>query len=334
MKHDIMYENAPKVVVIGGGTGLSILLRGLKRVTPNITAIVTMADDGGGSGVLREDLGMLPPGDIRNCILALSNVEPLMGELLQYRFSEGRLKGQNFGNLLIAAMVGISDSFEEAIRHMNEILAVTGKVVPVTTEDVVLSARLADGSLIQGESEIPYQALKRKSPIKQVFVQPDQAKAFPEALRDIAEADVVILGPGSLFTSIIPNILIREIDEALASTTAKVVYIANIMTQPGETDGFSLRDHMEAFNAHSAHRYIGHVVANNGLVPQEILGKYEKEGSSPILATDEDKAYLESMGITLIEDDFTEVKVGYLRHDAYKVSSRIVSLVERVWKKS
>jgi uncharacterized cofD-like protein len=314
-----------KVVVIGGGTGLSILLRGLKLVAPNITAVVTVADDGGGSGLLREDLGMLPPGDIRNCILALASCESIMAELLQYRFTEGRLKGQNFGNLLIAAMLGISANFEEAIHRIHEILAVTGRVLPVTNEDIHLCATLKNGGTVVGESNIPYEALRCRSSIEKVYLSPNGARAFPRVVDEIMDCDIVLLGPGSLYTSIIPNILVREVDDALAETRAKKVYICNIMTQPGETDGMSVSDHISAFLAHSNHKYIDFVAVNTGSVDSDTLTKYESQGSKSIMLTDDDIEFAKSNGIGIIADDFTEVKMGYLRHDAEKLSRAVVS---------
>ena len=186
----------PKIVAIGGGTGLSTMLRGLKYYTSNITAIVTVADDGGGSGDLREDLGMLPPGDIRNCILALADTEPLMEDLLQYRFKDGRLKNQSFGNLFLAAMDGISSNFEEAVHKMSSVLAVTGKVMPVTLDNLVLKARLKNGSVVEGESNIPQEAIRQNSSIDRIFIEPENARALKEAVDAILDADAVILGPG------------------------------------------------------------------------------------------------------------------------------------------
>ena len=229
-----------KVVAIGGGTGLSTLLRGLKLFARNITAVVTVADDGGSSGMLREDLGILPPGDIRNCILALADVEPVMERLLQYRFKEGSLKGQNLGNLLIAAMTDIANGFESAIREISNVLAVTGKVLPVSLEDIRLVAKLEDGTN-HGESKIPEEQIKRNSPIIEISMDKPYCNALPEVIQAIKDADVIVLGPGSLYTSIIPNIIIREVTQAINQSNAVKVYVCNIMTQPGETTGYSGR---------------------------------------------------------------------------------------------
>ena len=203
---NLIYEKrllvkGPKIVVVGGGTGLSTMLRGLKYYTSNITAIVTVADDGGGSGALREDLGMLPPGDIRNCILALADTEPLMEELLQYRFPDGRLKNQSFGNLFLAAMDGVSDNLEDAVQKMSSVLAVTGKVLPVTLEDMKLIAELENGNKVEGESQIPDEVLNQNSRIKKLMIEPNDAKPLEDAIKAIEEADAIVLGPGSLYTT-------------------------------------------------------------------------------------------------------------------------------------
>lgn len=317
-----------RVVVIGGGTGLSVLLRGLKQYTANITAIVTMADDGGGSGVLREDLGMLPPGDLRNCILALSNTEPIMERLLQYRFEEGLLKGQCFGNLLIAAMAGISASFEEAIERVNDIFAVTGRVLPATTTAIDLWGELANGSRVVGESELPRRALAENTVIRHVGLMPDNAPPLQEAVKAVAEADLIVLGPGSLFTSVIPNLLIRELAEEIEKVNVPKVYICNLMTQPGETDGFAVRHHIEAIVRHTSPRMIDAVMVNTGQVPDEIRLRYQQEGACLITLDSDDEAALNALGVRVHCDDFVEIKNHYLRHDAYRLSSRLLDLVD------
>lgn len=318
MKSDV------KMVVIGGGTGLSVLLRGIKKVTNNITAVVTVSDDGGGSGVLREDLGMLPPGDIRSCILALSNKEPILQELFQYRFPEGRLKNQNFGNLMIAAMTGISDNFEEAVKKISDIFAITGKVLPVTVDDVELIATLEDGTRVVGESNIPYSAVKKKSPIKSLGMMPQDVKVLPEVLLEIEQADVIVIGPGSLYTSIASNLLIEELREALAVSKGRVVYVANVMTQLGETDGFGLKEHVDVVASYLGDGIIDTVYANNGLVDEQILSKYAIEEALPVIVTPEDEAYCQAHDIELVQDDYIEIKKGYLRHDAEKLARRLV----------
>jgi uncharacterized cofD-like protein len=315
-----------KVVVIGGGTGLSVLLRGLKRFTSNITAIVTVADDGGGSGKLREDLGMLPPGDIRNCILALADTEPIMEKLLQYRFKEGTYKGQNFGNLLIAAMVGISDNFEDAIKRINDIFAVVGKVIPVTSEDVTLYAKLTNGKIIKGESQIPIKSKELESPVDSVFLKPKKVKPLLEAKEAIIDADVIILGPGSLYTSILPNLLVEDMTKMITKSSAMKVYVSNVMTQPGETDDYSVGDHVKAIYKHTNEDIIDYVYVNNKKIPEDIFIKYKYEGARPVQIHDRDKELFKSRGIKLVQDNFIEVKKRYLRHDAFKLSEAILEM--------
>lgn len=323
-----------KITVIGGGTGLSILLRGVKSVTEDITAIVSVADDGGGSGILREDLGMLPPGDIRACILALANTEPILEDLITYRFSEGMLKGQNFGNLMIAAMVGISKSFEEAIEKISSVFAITGKVLPVTTQSIKLIATLKNGMRVTGESIIPMCVIEGKSPIQTIEISPS-AIAYPESLEEIMSADVVVLGPGSLYTSIIPNLLVDGVCEALKNTQAQVVYISNIMTQPGETDGYSTGDHLRALLNHMPENVVDYIMVSNGEVEEVIKEKYRSENAHMVQLTEEDQKFFEDINVGVITGDYTEVKKGYLRHNAVKLSEDVVSLVQtKVYRKS
>ena len=235
MTYRVPKEQGPRIAVIGGGHGLSNMLRGLKQYTENISAIVTVADDGGGSGMLRQDLGMPPPGDIRNCLEALANTEPLMRELMQYRFKDGSLAGQSFGNLFLAALNGISDSFDAAVSRMSEVLAITGRVLPVTTADVQLEAEFENGATVVGESKIFYCKKKENCRIKEVRLLPEHSKALPDAVRAIRDADILVLGPGSLYTSIIPNLLVDGIVDAIRDSDALRVYVANVMTQEGET---------------------------------------------------------------------------------------------------
>ena len=317
----------PKIVVIGGGTGLATMLRGLKKYTHNITAIVTVADDGGGSGVLREDLGILPPGDIRNCILALADTEPLMEELLQYRFKDGRLKDQNFGNLFLAAMDGISNNFEEAVQKMSSVLAVTGRVIPVTLDNMILKAKLKNGKIIVGESNIPKAAIEFNSAIDEVFIEPKDAKAIKEALIAISDADAVILGPGSLYTSVIPNLLIREIRDAVEKTKALRIYVSNIMTQPGESDNFDVKEHIKAINKHAKCSVVDYVLVNIGKISNDLEQKYLKDNSNLVSINEEEIAKL---GIEVIKSDLVKIRKGYVRHDEDKLAS---ILIETIMKK-
>jgi uncharacterized cofD-like protein len=253
-------ERGPKIVTIGGGTGLSTMLRGLKNYSANITAIVTVADDGGSSGRLRRELGVLPPGDFRNCIVALADAEPLMARLFQYRFGQGSgLDGHSFGNLFIVAMSGITGNFEEAIREASRVLAVRGQIIPSTLENVTLCAELEGEMHVLGESKISAANL----PIQRVYLQPERPAAYPDAVRAILEADIVVVGPGSLYTSILPNLLVDGIAKALASTEALRVYVCNVATQPGETDEFRASDHVSALLKHVRDQPIDVVLAND-----------------------------------------------------------------------
>lgn len=314
----------PKIVVIGGGTGLSTMLRGLKYYTSNITAIVTVGDDGGGSGDLREDLGMLPPGDIRNCILALADTEPLMQELLQYRFQDGRLKNQSFGNLFLAAMAGVSDNFEDAVQKMSSVLAVTGKVLPVTLDDMQLVAELENGNLVHGESQIPEEALKQKSPIKRLMINPEDAEPLEEALQAISEADAIVMGPGSLYTSVLSNLLVKKVRAAVRRSSAFKIYISNIMTQPGETDGFSVSDHLKILKKYGGKDIVDCVIANNGEVSEDILQKYAEEGSQLV---ELDKKNIRDMGVDLVTDNLVMIKKGYVKHNSEKLAQVLVDTI-------
>lgn len=316
--------NGPKIVVVGGGTGLSTMLRGLKKYTNNITAIVTVGDDGGGSGKIREDFGMLPPGDIRNCILALADTEPIMEKLLQYRFKEGSLEGQSFGNLFLAAMAGISDNFEEAVQRMSSVLAVTGKVLPVTLDDMKLVAILENGDEIDGESRIPDEAIARESKINKLMINPKNAKPLVDALKAIEDADAIIMGPGSLYTSIIPNLLVTDIADTICKSDAIKIYISNIMTQPGETDDFAASDHLRTLINYGGKKCVQYVIANNGIIPEDIESRYLKEGSK-LVELDRDK--IKSLGVEIVEDNLVKITKGYVKHDSEYLAEIIMKTV-------
>lgn len=314
-----------KIVTIGGGTGNSILLRGVKNFTSNITTIVTVADDGGGSGVLREDLGMLPPGDIRNCLVALANTEPIMEKLINYRFSNGQLKGQSLGNLLIAAMNDICGDFNEAIKEISNVLAITGKVLPMTLDNVKLFAELEDGSTIEGESNITFLNRKNGGKIKRVYTSPKLLLPLKESIDSIMDADIVLLGPGSLYTSIIPNLLVTDISQALKETKAEVVYILNIMTQPGETNGYSVTDHVVAIIDHANSNIIDKIVVNSKEVDKYAKYRYKSiENSTTIYITDEDRENMEKLGIEIIEADICDISYDYIVHDSNKLMKTIL----------
>lgn len=319
-----LFKYNPKIVAIGGGTGISNILRGLKKFTSDIVAIVTVADDGGGSGILRSELGILPPGDIRNCLIALANTEPVMKELLKYRFNDGKLKNQNFGNLFIAAMIGITSNFEEAIKKVSEVLAITGKVLPVTTENLILKAELFNGIIVEGESKIPQEVIRYNSKIKNIFIEPDNVQPLCDCIYEILQADVIILGPGSLYTSILPNLKINDICDSINRNKGIKIYISNIMTQPGETDRYSLYDHVISIFKNSNLEKIDYVIANNMVLDNGILKKYAYENSRQVVC---DYTKLEDLGINVINDDLIKIKDSFIRHNEEKLAKIIVSII-------
>lgn len=318
----------PRIVAIGGGTGLSTLLRGLKNYTENITAIVTVADDGGGSGVLREELGMLPPGDIRNCITALANAEPTMIELMNYRFSEGIYKGQSFGNLLLAALNGVCGSFEEAVARTHEVLAVTGKVLPVTGSNVNLVAEFEDGSSVCGESKIYVHKKRHQCRIERVHLEPPGSRALAGALEAIEKADLIVLGPGSLYTSVIPNLLVEGIVQALVHAEAPKVYVMNVMTQDGETEGYSGMDHIRALNDHAAgQRIVDACIYNTAPVSEELCRRYSPEGAEPVKINPEE---FEQAGIALYGYPLMQSGTNLARHDPQLLTAAIMEVFGKV----
>lgn len=274
-----LWAQGPHIVAIGGGTGLSTMLRGLKKYTKNLTAIVTVSDDGGGSGMLRRDIGMLPPGDIRHCMESLANTEPVMQQLLTYRFESGTLRGQCFGNLLLAALNGVTGSFDEAVRSMGQVLAISGTVIPVTTTDVRLTATFENGAYVVGESNIFGFKKQQDCRIDHVELLPAHPKALPDALDAIAAADLILLGPGSLYTSIIPNLLVDGVAEAIAASDAQKIYVCNIMTQDGETEGYTAADHLAALLRHGTADMVELCLANSSPIPPELAERYRAEGA-------------------------------------------------------
>ncbi|MFQ7566181.1 MAG: gluconeogenesis factor YvcK family protein, partial [Clostridium perfringens] len=289
-----------------------------------VTAIVTVGDDGGGSGILREDLGILPPGDIRNCILALANTEPLMNELLQYRFNDGRLKGQSFGNLFLAAMDGISENFEDAVQKMSSVLAVKGEVLPVTLENMVLEAELMNGHRVRGESLIGEEVIDQSSPIKKLKIIPEDAKALDRALEAIEDADAIVLGPGSLYTSVLPNLLVKDISKAIKKSKAFKIYNCNIMTQPGETDGFKVSDHVQVILDHCGKDMVDCIIANSKDISEELKEKY-LDKNSELVELDINK--LKKMGLCVVDGDLTKVKGDYIRHNSDYLAQLLIETV-------
>ena len=317
-------KREPRIAAIGGGHGLSAMLRGLKRYTKHITAIVTVADDGGGSGMLREDLGMLPPGDIRNCIMALANTEPTMERLLNYRFTEGSLSGQSFGNLFLAAMNGISGSFDEAVQRMGEVLAITGSVLPVTNQNVYLEAEFDNGSRTLGESKIFYAKKINDCRIRQVRLVPEHPQALQDSIDAIRQADIIVIGPGSLYMSIIPNFLVDGIADAIRRSRAVKALVLNVMTQDGETEGYTASDHVKAILHHAGPNVVDVCVANSRPVPEESLAPYLAEGAEPLRL---DREEIMALGVAVRE--FPLCSSGrYIRHNPDELAKAVLD----VWK--
>lgn len=315
-------ERGPKIVAIGGGHGLSHLLFGLKEYTSNITAIVTVADSGGSSGRLREEFNIVAPGDIRNCLVALADAPALMGELFQFRFSkESQLQGHNFGNLFLTAMVQLmGGDFEKAVKEASKILAIRGKVIPSTVHNVHLVAEYTDGTITEGEAKIP----KRDVRIKSVFLNPADCQPTQDALAAIEEADIIVLGPGSLYTSVLPNLIIKGMPEAIAKSSAFKIYVCNVMTQLGETTHYTAADHLKAIVEHSNKDVLNACIINTAEVPLEAQARYKTEDSVPVQA---DVEKIKEMGYKVVATDLLSVN-NYVRHDSAKLTKALINLIE------
>lgn len=311
-------QHQKKIVIIGGGTGLSTLLRGLKKFPIDITAIVTVADDGGSSGRLRDEYDIPPPGDVRNVLAALSDVEPLVEEMFQYRFSNStELEGHSLGNLMLTALTSITGDFANAIREMSQVLKVHGKVLPAANQLVTLHAQFEDNTIISGESKIPKYGQK----IKKVFITPEDVKPLPETLKTIAEADIIAIGPGSLYTSILPNLLVEGIKKAILDSRAKKVYICNLMTQAGETGNYTASDHVQALIDHMGENFIDTVLISKEEIPENVQYLYKQEKASPVKI---DVEVLETLNIEIVKKDISVVYDGAVRHDSIKVAKWLV----------
>ena len=307
----------PRIVAIGGGTGLSTLLRGLKGYSANITAVVTVADDGGSSGRLRQQLGIVPPGDIRNCIAALADAEPLMTQLMQYRFPAGSgLDDHAFGNLFIAAMTAVTGDFEEAVRESNRVLAVRGQVLPATSVPLNLSARLASGKTLYGQVGIA----SADEPIEQVFIEPADVRANGEALERILEAEMIVLGPGSLFSSVLPNLLISDVRDALAASAGLKAYVCNVATQPGETQSMTASAHLEALFNHVGEDLIDYVILNRNTDAR----RPEGWRAEPV---EVDVRRLEELPVVIVEEDVIDPANAH-RHDPAKLAAALMRLLQ------
>lgn len=322
---DLIFSNlqlskGPKVVVIGGGTGLSVMLRGLKAKTYNLTAVVTVADDGGSTGRIRQDLDIIAPGDLRNCLVALADKEGLMEKLFAHRFGgSGNLTGHSFGNLFIAALIEVLGDVEEAMDATSKVLRVRGKVIPSSAEKLRLNAEMTDGRIVEGESQIPHAHGK----IKRVFTTPEHPRAIQSAVDAIREADAIVLGPGSLYTSIMPNLCVPDIVQAVRTSKAPKIYICNVMTQPGETDDYTVSDHIRAINRQAGGKVIDFVIANNGDVDPAVLQRYVAHGSHPVMI---DKKKVSQTGATLVLSDLIN-KENSATHDTKKLANVLFDLI-------
>lgn len=313
-------KRGPKIVAIGGGTGLSTLLKGIKEYTSNLSAVVTVADDGGSSGRLRKDYHIIPPGDIRNCIVALANEEDILAKLFMYRFTgKGELKGHNFGNIFITALTNISGDFPKAINEISKILSIQGEVLPVSLDNIKLRARLVNKKIIEGQANIS----KSKYPIEKIEIVPQNCTPYEKALKALKTADAVVIGPGSLYTSIIPNLLVPKVKEILEDSKITKIYVCNIMTQPGETDGYSVSDHIKAIFKHSSNKVIDYVLVNNGIPSETKLKKYRAKNSYLVKI---DRNEVKKLGVKLIEKKLFDDEV-YIRHSPYFLAKAIMKIL-------
>ncbi|MGH2403136.1 MAG: gluconeogenesis factor YvcK family protein [bacterium] len=309
------------IVALGGGTGLATVLRGLKEYSSNLTAVVTVFDDGGSSGRLRRELGILPPGDIRDCLVALAEAEPLMTQLFEYRFRGGALDGHAFGNLFIASLTGVTGDLEQAVKETSKVLNIRGRVLPTTSHDVVLAAEFDDGRIVEGESTIT----ATRGLIRRVSLRPADALPLPEVIETIADADLILLGPGSLYTSVIPNLLVRGVADAVRASSAPCVYICNVMTQPGETDGYTAADHVRAIQAHTGSGTCDYIIVNTR-PPQNraLLERYAAQGSRPVEPTLQElqAMNLVPVGLPLVSEE------ELLRHDPFRLAEAVFRVMD------
>lgn len=336
--NDVLLENlykrrklnrGPRIVAVGGGTGLSMLLSGAKNITNNLTAIVSVGDDGGSSGRLREEMGILPPGDIRHCITALADDEDLVNKLFKYRFTNGEgLEGHSFGNLFLTALYDITGDMVSAVRASSRVLSIRGRVLPATLDDMKLVAEMEDGRIIHGESTIP----EAHGKIKRLYTEPANCKALPDVIQAIRDAELIILGPGSLYTSVIPNLLVKEISEEIIKSKAKKIYVCNIMTQPGETDNYTVSDHLKALIQHAGSNKIVDAVLVNDYLPDNLAGKYQEAGSYPVKL---DVPEVKKLGIKIFAKKLIQdSKEGLVRHSSTRVARAVYYWFKKQQKKS
>ena len=323
---DSMLKKGPKVVIIGGGKGLSNILSGLKEFTSNITSIVSTFDDGGSTGKIMEEMDILPPGDIRRSIIALSSKEPSMERLLSYRFQEGKLENHSLGNLIIAAMTDIMGGFPLAIQTLSSIFNVRGKILPVTLDKAKLCAGLENGEIVVGENNIRPRSLEAKSRIKQIFLKDTEATPAPGVIEAIMEADVVVLGPGSLYTSVICNLLVNDVSKAIIQSKAKKVMIANLMNEPGETLGYTLARHVNEVERYLGKHVLDYVIANNGEVTEEMLFDFNQGISTPVT---NDLENIQNRTISVTEEDLIITAPNAILHDNLRVSEIIMEIAKK-----
>lgn len=316
-------SNQPKIVAIGGGTGMPVLLRGLKDLPIDLTALVTVADDGGSTGRLRLEMAIPAPGDIRNVIAALSDAEPMLLDLFQHRFANGNgLSGHSMGNLLLAAMTSISGDFYTGIKEICRVLNVKGNIYPISNESMSLHAKMTDGTIVSGESAIPLANKK----IEHVFLKPEPVKPFPNAVKAIEQADLTVISPGSLYTSIMPNLIIPQIDTAIREAKGKVVYVCNVMTQAGETTGFTASDHVKAIHDHIGEGCVDAIIVHNEPINKRVRDVYAEENADPVIY---DTDQLLNMNLQIIEGDIIDHSRATLRHDTNKIAALLYSILDQ-----
>lgn len=313
----------PNVVVLGGGTGMPVLLRGFKKYPVDLTTIVTVADDGGSTGRLRADLEMPAPGDIRNTIAALSNVDEELEKLFQYRFETNKeLAGHALGNVFLVAMSAMTGDFYQGIKQVSKMFQVTGKIYPVVNEPVVLHAEMTDGKIVSGESKIQLEHKK----INRVYLTPDNVKPMKQVINAILKADLIVISPGSLYTSILPNLIIRDMVDALRGTSAKVLYVCNVMTQDGETNDYNVLDHIQAITKHVGFQIIDSIIVHNEPIPEEVIERYKTENAIPVTY---DKKHLTDLKLEVIEENIIEYWEGSIRHNTDKLANLIYEIAKK-----
>lgn len=313
-------ERVPKVVVLGGGTGMPVLLQGLKNYPLHLSTIVTVADDGGSTGMIRKKINVPAPGDIRNVIAALSNADEELNTLFQHRFkSANELSGHSLGNLVLVAMNSLTGDFYSAVEKVSQLFKVKGDIFPVVKESVILHAKMTDGTVVTGESNIPHE----HKVIERIFLTPEYVEPNPKAVAAIKEADLVVISPGSLYTSILPNLILGGVVDALNQSKAKVVYVCNVMTQNGETDGYTAKDHIEAIYRHIGENTIDSVILHNKEIDDKVLDLYEQENAKPVIY---DKAKLSTLGIELIEEDIIDYSKQMVRHNTEKIAKLLYEM--------